>query len=362
MSLLWVDKYRPKDLQKLTLHKELNLKLKGLSEEDDLPHLIFYGPPSSGKKTRSMLLLKEIFGAGVERIRKEEMTFTTPSNKKIQVNVTSSNFHVEINPSSAGIYDRVVIMDLIKNIAQTQQLDVNNDKTFKVILIRQADELTKDAQHALRRTMEKYIANCRVILLASSLSRLSSAVKSRCLAIRVPAATVEEIVDILQTVAKKENFNLTDGFAKKIAEESNKNLRRAILMLEVAKVERSALQNNQTEQEIPKFDWVLVINELSQIVLSKQDIEAFEKIGEYLQELLENGIPSTVIMRHMLINFLNDIQDTHLQARIVELASYYEHKSVHTNKEIFHLEAFVAQVMLAYQEFMKNMISDFMLE
>lgn len=102
-----------------------------------------------------------------------------------------------VNPSDAGIYDRVVITDIIKQIAQTNVIDANGQRDFRVIVLSEVDELTKDAQHALRRTMEKYVATCRLILCVNSTSRVIPAIKSRCLGIRVAAPSCDEIVKIL---------------------------------------------------------------------------------------------------------------------------------------------------------------------
>ena len=57
--------------------------------------------------------------------------FLTPSKRKLDVNVVQSNFHIELTPSDVGNYDRVVIQDLLKEIAQTQQVDLNAKQRFK---------------------------------------------------------------------------------------------------------------------------------------------------------------------------------------------------------------------------------------
>jgi replication factor C subunit 3/5 len=118
--------------------------------------------------------------------------------------------------SEAGNFDRVVIQELLKEIAQTQQVDLNAKQRFKgafivasmfilylyplscivsrvVVIINEADSLSRDAQAALRRTMEKYMSNMRIILCANSTSRLIAPIKSRCLLMRVAAPSSDEV-------------------------------------------------------------------------------------------------------------------------------------------------------------------------
>ncbi|KAK8788707.1 hypothetical protein V5799_021519 [Amblyomma americanum] len=64
----------------------------------DFPHLLVYGPSGAGKKTRIMCVLRELYGAGVERLRIEHQNFVTPSKKKIEIVTVASNYHIEVNP------------------------------------------------------------------------------------------------------------------------------------------------------------------------------------------------------------------------------------------------------------------------
>lgn len=195
---LWVDKYRPRKLSDLDYHTEQAKQLANLAKQGDFPHLMFFGPSGAGKKTRILCLLRELYGSGVEHIKNDTFHFTTASNRKMEIMTVGSNYHLEINPSDVGIYDRIVVVELIKQIAQTRNLDQHGQREFKVIVLSEVDALTKDAQHALRRTMEKYMATCRIILCVNSTSRVIPAIRSRCLGIRVSAPTVTEIVDILE--------------------------------------------------------------------------------------------------------------------------------------------------------------------
>ena len=62
------------------------------------------------------------------------------------------------------------------------------------MIINDVDKLTMAAQAALRRTMEKYMKQCRIILTAETLGRIIKPLRSRCLMIRVPAPSYDQIV------------------------------------------------------------------------------------------------------------------------------------------------------------------------
>lgn len=191
-----------------------------------------YGPSGAGKKTRIIATLKELYGPGVEKIKIDARVFQATSNRKLEFNIVSSIYHLEITPADVGNYDRVVIQELLKEVAQTQQVDLSAKQRFKVVVINEADHLTRDAQAALRRTMEKYSPNLRLILLANSTSNIIAPIRSRTLLVRVAAPTEEEICSVLRIAAKREGWNEADGLNKRIARDSGRNLRRALLMFE----------------------------------------------------------------------------------------------------------------------------------
>jgi replication factor C subunit 3/5 len=103
---------------------------------------------------------------------------------------------------------------------------------FVVIIIDHADELTRNAQAALRRTMEKYTSSIRLILCCNSLSKIIAPVRSRCLLMRVARPEVDEVVGALLHVATKENFSLPRQLAISITEHAERNMRSSLLSLE----------------------------------------------------------------------------------------------------------------------------------
>jgi replication factor C subunit 3/5 len=208
------------------------------AQSPDFPHLLITGPSGAGKKTRIVATLKELFGPGVEKIKIDARVFQTSSNRKLEFNIVASVYHLEITPSDVGNYDRVVIQDLLKEVAQTQQVDQSARQKFKVVVINEADHLTRDAQAALRRTMEKYSPNLRLILLANTTANIIAPIRSRTLLVRVAAPTHEEICDVLASSAKKEGWPVVKGLHQRIAEESGRNLRKALLMFEAVHAQK----------------------------------------------------------------------------------------------------------------------------
>ena len=202
------------------------------AQSGDFPHLLVYGPSGAGKKTRVIATLKELYGPGVEKIKIDSRVFQTTTNRNLEFNIVASVYHLEITPSEVGNFDRVVVQDLLKEIAQTQQVDQSARQRFKVVVINEADQLTRDAQAALRRTMEKYSPNLRLILLANSTANIITPIRSRMLLVRVAAPSENDICKVLGTVGKKEGWSEAVGLNQRIAKESGRNLRRALLMFE----------------------------------------------------------------------------------------------------------------------------------
>ncbi|XP_002167209.1 replication factor C subunit 3 [Hydra vulgaris] len=351
---LWIDKHRPTNLSKLTYHLEQAGRLKKLVNNADFPHLLIYGPSGAGKKTRIMCILRELYGAGVEKVKLEQQSYLTPSKKKIEISSISSNYHIEINPSDAGIYDRVVIQELIKTTAQTHQLDSTSQKSFKVILLMEVDRLTKDAQHALRRTMEKYVATCRLILCCNSTSKVISAIQSRCLGIRVPSPSTEEVVQTLNSVCKKEGLNLPSELANRIAQKAEGNMRRALLMCEACRVQQYPFTADQSIQEA---DWETYLKQTANMIIEQQTPQRLMEIRTRIYELLTHCIPAEVIIKGLLRELVKNC-DGSLKCEIVQLAAHYEHRLQLGTKAIYHLEAFVAKFMSVYKRFFEEGMAD----
>ncbi|OMO67859.1 hypothetical protein CCACVL1_20260 [Corchorus capsularis] len=323
--MLWVDKYRPKTLDQVMVHQEIAQNLKKLVTEQDCPHLLFYGPSGSGKKTLIMALLRQIFGPSAEKVKVENRNWKIDAGSRtidLELTTLSSTNHVELSPSDVGFQDRYIVQEIIKEMAKNRPIDTKGKKGFKVLVLNEVDKLSREAQHSLRRTMEKYSASCRLILCCNSSSKVTEAIRSRCLNIRVNAPSEEQIIKVLEFIGKKENLHLPSGFAARVAEKSNRSLRRAILSFETCRVQQYPFKSNQA---IPPMDWEEYISEIATDIMKEQSPKRLFQIRGKVYELLINCIPPEMILKRLLHELLKKL-DAELKHEVCHWAAYYPAK------------------------------------
>ncbi|CAP70719.1 uncharacterized protein PODANS_3_7820 [Podospora anserina S mat+] len=350
MALI-VDKHRPRSLDALTYHDELSDRLRSLAQSGDFPHLLFYGPSGAGKKTRIVATLKELYGPGVEKIKIDARVFQTSSNRKLEFNIVASVYHLEITPSDVGNYDRVVVQDLLKEVAQTQQVDQSARQRFKVVVINEADHLTRDAQAALRRTMEKYSPNLRLILVGESTAGIIAPIRSRCLLVRVARPTVGEVEGVLRGSCEREGWEVREGLVGRVARESGRNLRRALLMLEGVYAQNEKVTD---DTPIPPPDWEGLIEQIAQEIMAEHTSARILQVRSKLYDLLTHCIPPTTILKTLTFKLMPLIDDD-LKPEVIKWSAFYEHRIKTGTKVIFHLEAFVAKFMRILEMYLMSM-------
>jgi len=242
------------------------------------------------------------------------------------------------------------VQEVIREIAQSQNVNVGAKSrvSFKVVVLTEVDKLSKGAQHALRRTMEKYMSSCRLILCCESACRVIGPLKSRCLLMRVPAPSYQQIESVLQNVAKKEKLTLPNALGHRIARASDRNLRRALLMLEGCKVEQYPLDD---DQPVRAADWEQFLYSIGQSIVEEQSPQRLLMARTKMYELLTKCVPPETIIRGLTRVVLARLDDS-LKHEVVQWAAFYEHRMQKGSKPIFHLEAFVAKFMALYKRWL----------
>ncbi|CAD6194692.1 unnamed protein product [Caenorhabditis auriculariae] len=336
----------------LTYHLKQANHLKLWATTNNVPHLIFYGPSGAGKKTRIKCFLRELYGPGAERTHMLMKSFTTPSNKKLEIQTISSNYHIELSPSDVGVYDRVVVQDVIKEMAQTSQIDAASQKSFKVVVLCEADFLTRDAQDGLRRTMEKYQHNCRLILCCENYSRIIEPLQSRCIAVNVAAPTDEQVANIVENVCQAERVGIPRNVLQQIVEKSSGNLRRALLMVEATRMQDDS-GTIPADANVPVPEWETYLKETAEMILKKQSSDTLFKVRTRIYEILSRCIPPQIVFDRLLDELLPACDDV-IVPQIVSESANFEHRLLLGQKPIFHIEAFIAAFMDIYLTHLTN--------
>ncbi|GAB4819144.1 hypothetical protein N2152v2_006190 [Parachlorella kessleri] len=344
----------------------------------DCPHTLFYGPSGAGKKTLILALLREIYGAGVEKLKVEckPWTIELPSRKlEVEFTTVSSAYHVELNPSDVGNNDRYVVQEIIKaflvlgglskgpterqqkwgarlrrmnEMARNRPVGTDGQRVFKVLVLNEVDRLSKEAQHGLRRTMEKYSAACRLVLCCNNVSKVIEPVRSRCLCVRVRSPSHQEMQDVLERVSLAENLTIPESLLDRLVGSSQRNLRRALLSLEACKAQQYPFSDSQ---EVPAPDWELYVQEIVGDLTREQTPKNLYLVRGKLYELLVNCIPPEVVLRRLAVELMRKLDDE-LKHSTAAHAAFYEHRLQEGSKAIMHLEAFVAKFMADYKAFM----------
>ncbi|KAG0436093.1 Replication factor C subunit 5 [Dictyocoela muelleri] len=336
--MLWIEKYRPQTFQELKNRQEI-VKDLSLYSLETIPHLIIYGAPGYGKRTILMALIRHLYG-------KISETFVREANieNKLTIKFVETREYIEINPAEYGNFDRIVIQNLIKDIAQTRPILslVGSEQTLKLIVVSEAEKLSKDAQSALRRTVETYSPNFRIVLLSTDLSKIIEPLKSRCFCLRIPMIDGKSI---LKEIMEIEDFLIPESELEAILEASSGNLRKAICSLET-------LWNSKNDKVIKKIkfsspyllEWEKTIQKIGDQILKNRTTQAIIDIRKDVYSLLTSCIAPNLILTR-IFKFI--VQKIPYEKRIIitKLALRYNERIVKGTKSIFHIEAFVVSVM-----------------
>lgn len=176
------------------------------------------------KTTLVNLLLQELYGNEVLNTELVSYNIEGYGAKGKTIYVEQSPYHIVINPNGTGL-DKYVVQEVIKEYASTDFFQTDRTRVpFKIILIKNADNLAGHAQTSLRRTMEIYYKTCRFILCATQSSKIIEPLRSRCSLIRLSKPTDNELISFIALVAQKENIIIDYAKIKYIVSKSNRNV------------------------------------------------------------------------------------------------------------------------------------------
>ena len=298
----WIEKYRPKKLSEIVSQEESICILNNTLKTGELPHLLLYGPPGTGKTSSILALCNELFGP----IRVNERV-------------------IELNASDdRGIN---VVRGKIINFAKTA-IGTKDPKylcpDYKIIILDEADAMTKEAQAALRKVMEENSNITRFCIICNYINQIIEPINSRCVKIRFKPIDKTNLINKLEWISSHENIKINLGALQCIGDISNGDLRKSILMLQNIKYIKN---NNESFYQISKEDIYDICKYISNELMIKyiNEIKKNDSIINVInvtKEIINNGYIFNSIMTKIsnYIIYNNEIDDKQKSKVLFEIS------------------------------------------
>jgi replication factor C small subunit len=307
---VWTEKHRPDTLDEVVGQEEIVDRLKAFVEEESIPHMLFAGPPGTGKTTSAIALAKDLYG-----------------------DEWKQNF-METNASDERGID--VVREKIKDFARTKAINAD----YKIIFLDEADSLTSNAQQALRRTMEQFSENCRFIMSCNYSSKIIDPIQSRTAVFRFNNLEEEEVREYIENLGKKEDFKISEEAVKAVMRVSDGDLRTVTNVLQTAAISKDEIG----EDDIYSVAASLRPDEIKEILnksLQGDFIEAREELSDLM---IDRGLDGQDIISsiHREIYDL-DLEDKQ-KLEVMESLGEFEFRITEGASSDIQIEALLAKI------------------
>jgi replication factor C small subunit len=311
---VWVEKYRPSSLKEMVGQEAIVPLLQSYAEKRSMPHLLFAGPPGTGKTTAALALARDLFGAEWRQ-----------------------NF-LELNASDTRGIDTV--RTTIKQYARTSPL---GEVGFKILFLDEADNLTSEAQASLRRLMERYSGSCRFILSCNYSSRIIEPIQSRCAVFRFRSYTPAAVKVLIERVAKGEGKKVTAEALETMLGAAAGDMRRAINLLQLTATHSDTV----TAETVKEYATVPLRREVEGMLGAALAGNFTDARDRLFRLFTDRGAAGEDILR-AIHSYLPDIHDSVLspraKVRLVEYLGEVDFRLAQGASDRIQMEAILAHL------------------
>lgn len=312
-SAIWTEKYRPSDFSEILGQNDIVNKAKAFVKQKNMPHLLFAGPAGTGKTSLAIVVAKKLFGDGWR-----------------------NNF-LELNASDErGIG---VVRNKVKDFARTKAL---GDVPFKIIYLDESDALTKEAQQALRRTMENYTRTCRFILSCNYSSKIIEPIQSRCAVFRFKLLPKQDIFNVIEKIAKNEKLKIDAKAKEALFIVSNGDCRKLGNIMQSC----AAISNNITEETVYSMVSMARPKEIADVLVLALNNEFVKARDKLLSVMLSYGLAGIDVIKQIQKEIISLKLEDDKKMKLIEKCGEIEFRLVEGSDEFIQLEALLSYFSL----------------
>jgi replication factor C subunit 2/4 len=323
----WIEKYRPRKLNEIISQEESVSILSNTLKTGELPHLLIYGGPGTGKTSSILALCNQLFGP--ERVNERVIELNASDERGI--NVVRHKI-INFAKIAIGTADKKYLCP-----------------PYKIIILDEADAMTKEAQAALRKVMEETSNITRFCFICNYINQIIEPINSRCVKIRFKPITKNNVMNKLKYISIKENIQIDDSGLESLANISSGDLRKSILILQNVKY----LKIDSFEKKISNSDIYDMCKYISDAQLNKYiesiiNNKSMNNIINVTNDVFNNGyIINSIIIK--IINYLianTSISDASKSNLLFEMSTIEKNINDGADEYIQLLKIFISLSML----------------
>jgi replication factor C small subunit len=314
---MWAEKYRPKALSEIVDQKEIVERLASFVKARNVPHCIFAGPPGTGKTTAALCLAHDLYGEG---FREHLMELNASDERGIKI-----------------------VRETVKTFARVRAI---GEIPFKILILDEADNMTGDAQQALRRTMERFTETCRFILIANYSGKIIEPIQSRCAPFRFAYLPRKEHDEYLMRIVKAESVKAGKDGLDAIFDVCAGDLRRAVNSLQAAASLGKHIDADTVYGVVGRAS-PADVQEMVKLAMGGDFVKAREKLREMI---LKYGVAGSDIIKQVHSEiFRLDIPEA-WKVRLADAVGEVDFRLVEGADEEVQLSALLARLVEAGSE------------